>query len=70
MDLATLCIFLASGRTFTFRDVEITSDNEFALTFDYSAMSDGLTKQATFYKAQVAGVSKTQYPDLDEQEAK
>jgi hypothetical protein len=67
-DYAILCIFLVSGRTFTFRDVSITSDNEFAVTFDYAAMSDGLSKTATFYKAQVAGLAKTEYaPTLEEE---
>ena len=66
MEYLILCIFLVSGKTFTFRDAAILSDNEFALTFDYAAMSDGLTKTATFYKAQVAGVSKTPYPAEEE----
>jgi hypothetical protein len=63
-DFAKLCIFLTSGKTFTFLDVTVITDNEYALTFVYSAMSDGLTKRATFYKSQVAGVSTTQYPDI------
>lgn len=58
--LAILCIFLNTGRTFTFRNVNVLHDNEFAITFEYAAMSDGLAKQATFYKAHVAGVAKTE----------
>ena len=57
--LDILCLFLTSGRTFTFRYVTILSDNEYAVTFAYNAMSDGLEKEATFYKANLAGVAKT-----------
>ena len=58
--LSILCLFLVSGRTFTFRNVEIVSDNEFAITFQYAAMSDGLTKTGTFYKVNLVGISKTE----------
>lgn len=54
-----LCVFLNSGHTFTFRDVTITSDNEKAIRFKYAAMSDGKSKEATFYKQNVAGVALT-----------
>jgi hypothetical protein len=57
--LDILCLFLTSGRTFTFRYVTILSDNEYEIRFAYNAMSDGLEKEATFYKAHVAGVAKT-----------
>lgn len=53
-----LCVFLATGRTYTFHGVEIESDNETALTFYYRAMSDGRKKRAEFYKSQLAGVSR------------
>ena len=66
--LDILCVFLTSGKTFTFRYVTILSDNEFAIKFAYNAMSDGLEKEATFYKANVAGVSKTFA--IDEEESK
>ena len=52
-----LHLFLASGHTFTFRDVVITSDNETTISFCYTAMSDGRQKRATFSKSLVAGVS-------------
>lgn len=52
-----LCLFLATGRTFTFKDVELIQDNETAVVFEYTAMSDGKKKKATFYKDHVAGVS-------------
>ena len=58
--LAILCIFLAHGKTFTFRNLMVESDNEYAITFTYTAMSDGATKRATFYKANMAGISKTE----------
>lgn len=55
--MSSLCIFLITGRTFTFRKVEIISDNETVITFQYKAMSDNLIKTATFYKQHVAGIS-------------
>lgn len=57
--IPSLCIFLVSGRTFTFRSVTIEHDNESAITFTYEAMSDGRRKRATFIKLHVAGVSRT-----------
>lgn len=56
--LSSLCLFFATGRTFTFRNVTIESDNENAITFSYKAMSDGLSKVATFSKFHVVGISK------------
>lgn len=56
--LSSLCLFFATGRTFTFRNVTIQSDNENAITFSYKAMSDGLSKTATFSKFHVVGISK------------
>lgn len=53
----SLCFFLATGHTFTFRDVRIVRDNETAITIEYIAMSDGRRKQATFFKAHVAGIA-------------
>ena len=58
--LATLCLFMETGRTFTFKNVTFLHDNDTAITFGYEAMSDGKMKVATFYKTHVAGVSKTQ----------
>lgn len=54
-----LCIFLNSGHTFTFRNVEVIADNETVVVFKYTAMSDGKSKEATFYKQNVAGVAVT-----------
>lgn len=58
----SLCIFLTTGRTYTFRKVNVVSDNETAITFEYEAMSDGLKKKATFFKQHVAGVSAPKEP--------
>lgn len=58
VDDEILHLFLASGKTFTFRDVEIVSDNESTITFFYNAMSDSIPKKATFYKQHVAGISR------------
>jgi len=57
--LSILCIFLNSGHTFTFKDVTVVTDNETVVAFKYTAMSDGASKTATFYKQNVAGVSLT-----------
>jgi hypothetical protein len=54
-----LCLFMQTGRTFTFKDVKMVCDNETVLEFDYRAMSDGKTKRGTFQKAIVAGWSKS-----------
>ena len=58
--LQILCLFMNTGRTYTFRNVRLIMDNESVIVFSYTAMSDGLSKTATFYKDHVAGVSKTQ----------
>jgi hypothetical protein len=55
----TICLFMTTGRTYTFKRVTILSDNETAITFAYSAMSDGKLKHAIFYKTHVAGVAYT-----------
>ena len=57
-DMKNICIFLESGRTFTFRGVVIIVDNESVLTFDYIAMSDGNTKRVTFSKFRIVGVAQ------------
>ena len=56
--LASVCFFLNTGRTFTFRNVTIVHDNETAITIEYRAMSDDKPKVATFYKNHVVGVAK------------
>jgi hypothetical protein len=55
--LSSLCLFFATGRTFTFRNVEIVQDNESVIVFRYTAMSDGRQKEATFHKTHVVGSS-------------
>ena len=45
-----LCIFTHTGRTYTFKEVDIVCDNETMLQFTYSAMSDGKSKIANFPK--------------------
>lgn len=57
--LAILCVFLNTGNTFTFRNVAVIHDNEFAIEFSYVAMSDGQLKVARFFKKNVAGISIT-----------
>jgi hypothetical protein len=55
--LKSVCFFLTSGRTFTFRQAEIVQDNETTVSVKYVAMSDGRPKTVTFYKANIAGIS-------------
>lgn len=50
-------IFLATGRTFTFRDVIDVVENETSLTFSYKAMSDGKLKTVRFYRPEMVGHS-------------
>uniref|UniRef100_A0A6M3IDB9 Uncharacterized protein n=1 Tax=viral metagenome TaxID=1070528 RepID=A0A6M3IDB9_9ZZZZ len=59
MEYEILCIFTHYGKTYTFRNVEIECNNETTLQFNYAAMSDGLTKIATFPKSNIAGWSVT-----------
>ena len=54
-----ICLFMVSGKTFTFKNVEITSDNETTLAFTYKAMSDGLAKTFIGRKEALAGYSVT-----------
>lgn len=58
--LRSICFFLPTGKTFTFRNVEILTDNETVIVFRYLAMSDNLRKIGTFLKANIAGDSRTQ----------
>ncbi len=56
--MTTLCIFLVSGETFTFKNVEIVSNNQTHIQFIYTAMSDGHEKVGTFIKENMAGWSE------------
>lgn len=60
MKYSILCIFMTTGKTFTFKDVEVVCDNESVIQFKYSAMSDGKAKTATFPKGNIAGWSCTE----------
>lgn len=55
----TFCVFLPYGQTFTFKEVELLTNNESTLMFRYEAMSDGLVKTAVFQKAKIVGYSWT-----------
>lgn len=52
---SSVCIFMESGRTFTFRNAAIRCDNENALVLAYTAMSDGREKIVTFSKFRIVG---------------
>ena len=62
MKYSILSIFTHTGRTYTFREVDIVCDNESFLQFTYSAMSDGRSKVANFPKSNIAGWSTTALP--------
>jgi len=51
----TVCLFIPTGRTFTFRNAEIATDNETVLVIKYTAMSDGKVKTMTAQKTQIVG---------------
>ena len=55
-----ICIFIGSGKTFTFKNIEMLCDNESIIQFSYRAMSDGLEKIATFPKSNICGWSLTE----------
>jgi hypothetical protein len=57
MKYESICFFLESGNTFTFRNCELITDNESIIVIDYVAASDGKNKRATFFKDSLAGVS-------------
>jgi hypothetical protein len=56
-NMTSICIFTEMGRTYTFKNVTITCDNETVLCFSYKAMSDGNEKVATFQKSRIVGWS-------------
>lgn len=53
----SICFFIPTGRTFTFRDCEIITNNETVLVVCYKAMSDGKDKTVTMQKSQIVGWS-------------
>ncbi len=53
-------IFLSTGATFTFYEVDNIEENEHTLEFRYIARSDNRTKTAVFYRKMVAGHSSFQ----------
>lgn len=55
MEYSILTIFTHYGNTFTFRNVRVICNNETTLQFNYVAMSDGVTKTATFPKPTLRG---------------
>ena len=59
MEPTTICLFLPTGHTFTFRNARVTTDNERMLVVDYVAMSDGQTKRITVQKDQIVGHAVT-----------
>ena len=52
-----ICIFMQTGKTFSFKNIKMVMSNESVLVFQYIAMSDSILKTATFQKAIIAGWS-------------
>ncbi len=53
-----ICLFLPSGKTFSFRDIILETNNESVLVFTYyDAMSDGKRKTFTAQKSALVGWS-------------
>lgn len=62
-EMVSLCIFMESGRTFTFHGVMLETNNETGLVFTYKAASDGREKRAQFFQSRIVGFSTwTQKP--------
>lgn len=61
-----ICLFLQSGRTYSFKNVVITCNNESFLGFTYRAMSDGVAKQMTVQKRAIVGWSTHEERDSNE----
>ena len=59
----TICFFLHSGKTFTFKGVTDLTENQTVIEFTYRAMSDANEKEGKFYVANIAGWSKFNPPD-------
>lgn len=55
--MKSLCLFLPTGKTFSFKGVSIRTNNETALEFSYQAMSDNKVKYGFFQKNQIVGFS-------------
>jgi hypothetical protein len=51
----SLCLFLPTGKTFTFHNVEIVTNNETHLEIEYLSMSDGAVKHLQVLKANIIG---------------
>ena len=51
------CIFLTSGATFVFHNVRNEKDDGRSFQFDYTSVSDGKEKTASFDRVKLAGVS-------------
>ena len=60
LKFSIICIFTQSGRTYTFKNVEMLCENETVIQFSYKAMSDGKEKIATFPKSNICGWSLTE----------
>ncbi len=52
-----ICVFLPSGKTFSFRDIFIETNNESVLVLTYDAMSDGKRKTFFAQKSAIVGWS-------------
>ena len=66
MDYSILCIFALSGKTYTFTNVKMFSDDGAELRFRHTAETDGKIATATFMKTNLCGWSTTSELPLDQ----
>lgn len=59
MTIESICFFTHYGRTYTFRECAIVTDNETVIVVEYKAMSDGKTKRVTMQKTNIVGWAVT-----------
>lgn len=57
MNYRTICIFTPTGRTYTFKDIQMVTDSETVLVFNYTAMSDDKHKTMIVLKSNIIGWS-------------
>ena len=62
-DYKVLHLFLVSGKTFTFNNIEFVFENESQLVINYESGSDGTIKEAKFWKDNMVGISWGDYEE-------
>jgi len=58
MQLKKLHIFTKEGNTFSFKNITNFTYNEYMITFDFQAQSDGEKKAGMFFVRNIAGFTQ------------